>query len=276
MCTRMQTWPKLFLVVAATLAAMGLRAAPAQGAAALWISAPTWSYSAALAQSPAGTAYFWGLSVGVNSYSWAYAFSNNGAGSAAFAFAEAAAGGRGGRGGVQVAGLADPYAGVAIDIPLTDPSLPGGYPTSDPATNPFSSAYTVGPTGITLPSESGSELNGDFELEAFVYNGSSTDSGLRSEFGASADSGSTSSGDVTDFSHLTTDLGLIPLDAPIDDPGSLGSIPFTENAGMVDGADDNVVLVGVQTAAPEPASVVLLAGGMISVGLCWRRRRLTA
>jgi hypothetical protein len=273
MRTDMRTWPKLALAVAGTVAAMGLWAAQARGAAALWISAPTWSYSAAAAQSPIGGIYFWAFSVGAGTYSWAGAFSNDGAGDAAYAFAEAAAG-RGGLAAVLVTGAADPWASESIDVPNIDPSLSGSFPTSKPGADPFSSTYTVDGSGIHFPTnESGQELNADFELEAFVYNGSNTETDIEGELGASTDNGTTSAGDVTDFSHLTADLGLFPLDAPMDDSNGLSSLNFNENTGMIDQNFDNVVLVGVSTAAPEPASVVLLSCGLAGLGLYWRRRR---
>jgi hypothetical protein len=270
----MQAWPKLVLAVAGTVAAMGLWAAQAKAAAALWISTPTWSYSAAAADSPIGSVYFWGLSAGPGTYSFAYAFSNDGLGDAGYAFAEAAVG-QGGMGAVQVAGFADPYAGESIDIPLTDPSNPSGYPASKPGSDPFSSSYTVTPTGINF-TENGQELNGDFELEAFVDKGLTDMASLEADLGVSSDSGTTSTGDVTDFGTLMSDFDLEPLDAPTDDPGSIASLGFTENTGDIDGNMDNVVLIGKATAAPEPASVVLLAGGLIGLGLYWRRRRHAA
>jgi PEP-CTERM motif len=276
MRTHMQTLPKMVLALAGTVAAMGLGAAPAKGAAALWISAPTWSYSAAAAASPVGSVYFWGLSVGVNSYSWAGAFSNDGLGDAAYAYATARAG-RGGLGLVLVTGFADPWAGGSIDIPLLDPSLSSDYPSTNSGTDPFASAppYSANGTGITF-TEHSSDLNGDFELEAFAYNGSSLDANLQSELHLTGDTGSTLSGDVTDFADLTTDLGLIPLDAPIDDQDGLSSLSFTENPGAAHANGDNVVLVGIAKAVPEPASVVLLSGGMAGLGLFWRKRRPTA
>jgi len=261
--------------VAVAITALGLSVAPAKAASALWISAPNWSYSAAAASSPIGTAYFWGLSVGPGTYSWAYAFSVGGGGSA-YSFAEAAAG-RGGMGGVQVAGLADPYAGVGIDITLDDPSNPSGFPQSQPGTDPFSTSYTVSGTGITFTG-SGSELNGDDELEAFVYNGNIDMASLEAELGASSDSGTTSSGDVTDFSTLESDFGLIPLLDPIDDPSSLSSLDFTENLGDIDPNFDNVILVGKQTAdvTPEPSTASLLGIGMAGLLIFKKRREAVA
>jgi len=260
------------LAVAGTVTAMELSVAPAKAAAALWISAPTWSYSAAAAESPVGWAYFWGLSVGPGTYSFAYAFSNDGLGDAGYAFAEAAVG-QGGMGGVQVAGLADPYAGVGIDISLTDPSNPSGYPQSQPGSDPFSSSYTVSGTGITFTG-SGSELNGDDELEAFVYNGNTDMASLEAELGASSSSGSTSSGDVTGLSALESDFGLIPLDAAIDDPSSLSSLNFTENTADIHQNFDNVVLVGMSDAVstPEPGAAWLLGIGTASL-LIFKKRR---
>ena len=157
----------------------------ANAGAFLWISAPDWSYSAAAAATPAGSAYFWGLSVGAGSYSWAYAYAFSAFGSA-YAFAEAAAG-LGGMGGVQVGGVADPYAGVGIDISLTDPSNPNGFPATEPS-DPFATAYTVTDTGITLTG-SGEELDGVNELQAFTYSGGTDMAALESELGASSDSG---------------------------------------------------------------------------------------
>lgn len=263
--------------MAVTVTAMALSVGPAKAASALWISAPTWSYSAAAAESPVGWAYFWGLSVGAGTYSFAYAFSNDGLGNSAYAFAEAAVA-QGGQGAVQVAGFADPYAGESIDIPLTDPSNPGGYPTTQPGSDPFSSSYTISGTGITLTG-SGQELNGSDELEAFVYNGATDMASLESEFGASSSSGNTSAGDVTDLSTLEGDLGgwLIPLDAPILDPGSLGSLTFTENTADIHPNFDNVILVGVSDAVstPEPCAAWLLGIGMASV-LIFRKRLAAA
>ena len=262
---------KIVLAVAGTVTAMGLSVAPAKAASALWISAPTWSYSAAAAHSPVGWAYFWGLSVGPGSYSWAYAYSVGGGG-AAYAFAEAAVA-QGGMGAVQVAGLADPYAGNSIDISLVDPSNPSGYPQSEPGSDPLSSSYTVSGSGITFTG-SGEEMNGDDELEAFVYNGNTDMASLESELGASSSSGSTSSGDVTGLSTLESDFGLIPLDAPIDDPSSISSLNFTENTGDIAGNFDNVVLVGMSDAVstPEPCAAWLLGIGMASF-LIFRKRR---
>ena len=153
-------------------------------------------------------------------------------GGAGYAFAEAAVA-QGGMGAVQVAGLADPYAGNSIDISLVDPSNPSGYPQSEPGSDPLSSSYTVSGSGITFTG-SGEEMNGDDELEAFVYNGNTDMASLESELGASSSSGTTSSGDVTGLSTLESDFGLIPLDAPIDDPSSISSLNFTENTGDID------------------------------------------
>ncbi len=250
---------KVVLAVAGTAAAMDLSVTPAKASGALWISAPTWSYSAALAQSPIGTAYYWGLSVGVGSYSFAYAFSNDGLGDAAYAYAQAAAG-RGGRGAFVFSGIADPWAGDAVDISLIDPSNPSLYPTTDPGSNPFSTPYTVSPTGITFTG-SGSTLSGDDEIEAFIYNGGADMPSLEGELGASSSSGTTSAGDVTGLSTLESDFGLIPLDAPADDPSSLSSLAFTENTGMIGANESNVILVGIEQ-VPEPSATWLMGIGI--------------
>ncbi|HEY5296918.1 MAG TPA: PEP-CTERM sorting domain-containing protein [Verrucomicrobiae bacterium] len=261
--------------MAGTLAALELSVAPAKAAAALWVSAPAWSYSAAAADSPVGWAYFWGLSAGAGTYSWAYAFSDDGAGDAGYAFAEAAVA-QGGMVGVDVGGVADPYAGVETDTSFLDPSDPGGYPTSKPGSDPFSSSYTVSGSGITFTGN-GEELNGDDELQAFVYNGPTDMASLESELGAASSSGSTSSGDVTDLSTLAGDFGLIPLDTPIDDPGSINSLNFTENTGDIDQNADNVILVGMSEAesTPEPGAAWLAGLGLASL-LIFRKRRAAA
>jgi hypothetical protein len=265
---------KIVLALAATVTGMELSVAPAKAAGAMWISAWNWSYSSALAQSPVGTAYFWAFSVGGNSYSWAYAYSVTPGVGSAYAFAEAAAR-RGGMGAVQVAGIADPFAGDSIGIPLVDPSNPGSWPTNDPASDPLSSSYTLSDMGATFTG-SGSELSGDDEIQAFVYNGPIDEADLESEFGASSGNGTSLAGDVDSFSELESDFGsyLVPLDAPDDDPSSLSSLNFTENTGMIDANMDNVILVGEEdaTVTPEPSATWLLGIGVASL-LIFRKFR---
>jgi hypothetical protein len=259
---------KLVLAVAGTVTAMELSEAPAKAAGTLWVSAWNWSYSAALAQSPVGTAYFWGLSVGANSYSYAYAFSNDGLGDAGYAYAQAAAR-RGGRGAWIATGFADPYGGDALDASLVDPSNPAGYPTIDPGSDAFATPYTITPTAIDFTSESGNQLNGDYQLEAFIDNGATDMASLEADLGASSSGGTNSVGDVTTFATLQHDFSLIPLDSPTDDPNGLSSLAFTENASMVDSNMDNVIIVGMSdgSSVPEPSAVWLsgigLAGLMI-------------
>jgi len=245
----------------------------------LWISAPTWSYSAAAAASPAGAVYFWGLSVGAGSYSFAFAFSNAGALGSAAAFAEASAG-LGGLGAAQAVGFADPYATFGIDISSIDPSQPNLYPETKPGSDPFSTPYTVTSTGITF-SGGGQELNAGDSFQAFLYTGGTDESSLDAELGAlsNSDSGTTQAGDVTDISSLTTDFGLIPLDQLIVDPGGLSGLTFTENDSSVNPAD--VILVGEGEAAsslapiPEPTPLYLLCTGALGL-LATLRRRATA
>jgi hypothetical protein len=136
---------------------------PANASAFLWISAPTWSYSAAAAASPAGTAAYWGLSIGAGSYSYAFAYSFQGANAAA-AYAVARAG-VGGVGAWYATGFADPQADVSIDgtlLPLADLTTTGDYTSDFAAVDALtvSPAYTVGANGVTFSSSSESEMNG--------------------------------------------------------------------------------------------------------------------
>jgi hypothetical protein len=213
---------RIVLALSGGVAAMDLSVTPAKGTAALWISGFDWSYSAAFAQSPEGTGYGWYVYVGPGAYTWAFAYSDDGDGNEAYAFAEAADG-QGGMGMVQEAGIADPWAGNAVNIPLIDPSNPANYPTNTPANqSDLFTAYTVSDKGIIFSGAAGSgeEMNGDDELQAFVYTGSTKQSDLLSEFGASTDGGTQSNGDVVSFSTLESDFGnnLIPLDAQLTIP----------------------------------------------------------
>jgi hypothetical protein len=173
-------------------------------------------------------------------------------------------------GAFQFAGAADPFAGSSIDIPLIDPSNPSLYPVTDPSSNPFSTPYTVSATGITFTG-SGSELNGEDEFEAFVYNGPTDMADLESELGAASSSGTTSAGDVTGLSALEGDFNLIPLDAPMGDPSSLNSLTFTENTGDLNANESNVILVSIE-ALPEPGPAWLLGIGAASL-LIFRKVR---
>lgn len=253
--------------------------ASANAADFLWISAPNWSYSAAAATSPAGTAYYWGLSVGPTSYSYAGAFSTSPFGSAA-AFAVASAGGLGGFGAADAAGIADPWSGVGIDIGLTDPSNPSGYPTSIPGSNPLWWPYTITDLGITFSSDSSSEMNGTDGIEAFYYTGGTDTASLENDFGASDMGDQTSTGDVTDVTALMSDFGstLIPLDGLVTDPNGLANMEllFNENVDPLTFNPNDVILVGEGDAAstPEPTELAALIGmGALALLLVARRGR---
>jgi len=269
-------WKRNIFSAALVLGISGA-AQPAHAGAFAWISAPNWSYSAAAAASPAGAAYFWGLSVGVGSFSWAYAFSVSPGVGAAYSFAEAAAG-RGGMGATQVAGFADPYAGVSVDISLLNPATPSGYPTTDPSSDPLSDSYSVTGTGITFTDPgTNTELNGVDELQAFLYTGGTDLASIEAALGVSSDSGTSSAGDDSTLASLESAFGLTPLDAPVTDPSSLSTLNFTENDSSVNPAD--VILIGQGDAAsvPEPGTAWGLAAGVLGLGLlALRRRRATA
>ncbi|HTV48914.1 MAG TPA: hypothetical protein VMG59_10775 [Phycisphaerae bacterium] len=261
---------------------------PANAAAFLWISAPTWCYSAATASSPLGKAYAWILVRGpVGFYDWAYAYSKDPPVGSGYAFAEAAIG-RGGAGAALISGRADPYAGVGIDTTLVSSGNYNDYPQSNPASDPTSSQYTVSDTGITNLTVSDSNYgNGSSdEIEAFLYTGGTDETSLADDLQASggsyssgtydsspdsSDSGSTSTGDVTDISTLESDFGssLEPLDAPMTDASdSLTSLSFTENDSDV---NTNDVILVAEANAPEPAPLMLLAFG--GIPLLLRRKR---
>lgn len=250
----------------------------ANAAGFLWISAPNWSYSAAAAADSSGSVYFWAVSQGAGTFTWAGAFATDAFGSAA-AFAEAAAG-IGGVGAVQVAGIADPYAGVGIDYgSLFDPSNSGNYPTSAPGSNPFNGdpSYTTSTGGVSLNNEYDEQLNALDGLQAFIYTGQDDNlSDLETSLGLSGNDGSTSAGDYSNIGGLgglmTSDT-LIPLDNLITDPGDISSFSFTENTG--DESQGQIILIGEGEAAstPEPASMALIGIGMLGLGMVTRRRR---
>jgi hypothetical protein len=265
-------WRKIVLAVGlAAGVAMGTSAANA--AESLWISAPNWSYSAAAADSPAGWAYFWGLSVGANTYSFAYAFSNDGVGDAAYAFAVASANSFGGYGAVDAVGFADPYSGIDINDSFGHDSIPGDYPTSKPGSDPLTSAYTVSDSGISFNSESSSELNGSDGLQAFLYTGGTDQSSLDTLLGATGTGGNTSAGDISSITALEGLGSLTALDPVISDPSSNNGITFTNPISNTQQTD--VILVGFENAAsaPVPASLSLSVLGLFGLGSLALMRR---
>lgn len=253
-------------VVWASVAAagLGLGTAKANAAESLWISAPNWSYSAAYAATSSNFAYFWGLSVGAGTFSFAGAYASDAFGSAA-ALAVASAG-NGGYGAVDAVGFADPYAGIGIDTPLLNPSLPGSYPGSKPGTDPISGSYTVSDTGITFSSESSSELNGADGLQAFLYTGGTDQTSLDALLGATGTSGNTSAGDISSITALEGLSSLTALDPVVSDPSSNTGITFTNAITNSEQAD--VILVGFEDAAstPVPSALSLSLLGILGLG----------
>lgn len=264
----------------AAVLSVGILAAPqpADAAAFLWVSARNWTYSAALARSPAGTAYFWGLSFGLNSFSYAYAYSYSAFGGAA-AYAVAVAG-RGGAGAWFAYGFADPWASVAIDIPLTlDPAaLTEANQTADltqPAVQGADQGsglddYTVSTTGITFPSAAFTSLNGVTHIAAYLYTGTADDSAtdLCAAFGkgSGCTTGADSGGAFTDISSLTDkldDSGTLTLLGELTDPTSLTTLTF--NSAIGSGQLDNVILVAQTEEIPEPSSLLLLGAGLLGL-----------
>jgi hypothetical protein len=250
----------------------------ASAAAFLWIAAPTWSYSAAACVSVGSFASFWGLSVGRGSFSFAFAgcpgvFGSSGA----FAIARA---GFGGGGGAFAFGLSDPYAGVGVDVNLADSlnggSGPGdqtnyGADSSNASSELGSDSFTIGPSGVTFPSETESALNAVDELAIYAipiaeadYSDNSDICALLGESGCSPGSGP----DVTTISALDALLGS-PLATEDDPSGPNWNVPLSIPAG------DLPILVAEGDAVPEPASILLFGQAILGLGLIatWQRRR---
>ena len=283
------------LVMAATVGVFhGPR--PASAAAFLAINGGTWSYSAALAQSPTGTAYFWGLSVGAGSTSFAYAYSFNGFGSAA-AYAIARAG-FGWRGAWYAVGIADPQGDLGLGFPDISPTslsaLVTGSNSSGLQTEVTTEAGTAsGSPGYTVNHDTNGEING-ITFNAGANDSSSEDHGIdklslivvnssaETDFcnavgdtGCSTESGQTNAGgDVTSLANLLGDLGSSVLATEtINNPALTGTVNFGDIPGTTNSSD--IILVAQSSAIPEPASMLLFAQALLSMGLIARRRRRT-
>jgi hypothetical protein len=268
---------------------------PASAAAFLAINGGNWSYSAALAQSPAGTAYFWGLSVGVGSVSYAYAYSFSPFGkSAAYAIARA---GFGWRGAWYATGIADPQGDIGLGIPDISPttlaSLVNGSNSSGLGTEVQNDAAAPkGPSGYTLDTDgaggpidgitfnpgandSSSFDNGDDKLALIVVNSSGETDFCNAigDSGCNTESAQTNaSGDVSSLSGLLADLGSSVLGTEtIDDPSLTGTINFPDIPNS--SGSPEVIVVEESDPIPEPASMLLFATGLLTLGVIARRRR---
>lgn len=287
------------LPVLAALALAGGVPRPAGAAAFLAINGGTWSYSAAEALSPAGVAYFWGLSAGVGSVSYAYAYSfAPGGQAAAYAIARA---GFGWRGAWYAAGFADPQADVGLGIPdISSPStlsaLVGAQNSSGLGSEVTAAATAAGslsgtPYTITYDTngeidgvtfnpgngDSGSETNA-YDALALVVVSSAGESDFCTAIGDPSCAGETAQtnagGDVYTIPGVLADLGGSVLYDEIDsDPANLasGSFTFPDLAGT--SSASTVLLLGVGNTVPEPASAGVLAAALAGLAAMARRRR---
>jgi hypothetical protein len=284
-------------LLATTTLAVGIFGGPrdASAAAFLAINGGNWSYSAALAQSPAGTAYYWGLSIGVGSVSYAYAYSYRLPFGAAAAYAVARAG-FGWRGAWYFAGIADPQGDMGLGIPDISPislsSLVNSADSTDLASEVTALASaSPGPSGYTIDHDTNGEIDGitfnpGANDSASVTNATETlallvvNSSAETDFcnaigdtGCAAKTAQTNAnGDVTSISGLLGDLGTDVLGSEIVvDPTLSGTLNFADIPGSSRSSD--IIFVERSALVPEPSTWAMMLAGFVGLGFAayWRK-----
>lgn len=271
-----------WLAAAVTIGVFAAAPQQANAAAFVWIAGNNFAYSAAACATPGAAFYAWFLAVGPNATTAAWTACSGPVGSSAsFSIARARVGGGG---AAWAVGFADPWAGIETGTTLSgfEQDSSNWQTDSNNSSSEFSTPYTFdtsgsNTTGITLDSNANDNaLNGLDTLTAYLYTGSEDSSTLCTALGGTncSSSQTTSTGDVTDLSTLSSDLNLTQLGTE-SDPNGLGGSTLNFNQNVSDSTQ--IILVGQGDAeaasAPEPVSISLIGAGLCGLGVMRRRRK---